>query len=291
MLCVSNELFFIFLTLSVFLLKLLEIWLLCKFLEGYKFVKKSLILGLVVFGFIGLSNILAATLPGSIGDDFLAVGNADRFSVGINYENIRRYVDPDVGENFRLDATSVSLFLGYDVINWLTVFGTLGQSENNSDFVLGQSDDRQFKWSVGVNANLYKWYIKEPKGMAGDRVTVRAFAEFASYEADTGIGNMDWNDMFIALPIAYERFERNDRIEDDSDLFRISIYAGPVLSFVNGSLDTGAGDTDFDADNTFGAIAGIDVYFTRSISIGGQAVFFDVTNDDISARASLRYHF
>jgi hypothetical protein len=255
-----------------------------------KYMKKSLFV-LVVLGIFNLSNLMAATLPGSIGDDFLAVGSADRFSVGINYENIRRYVDPDIGENFRLDATSVSMFVGYDVINWLTVFGTLGQSENNTDFILGKSDDRQFKWSIGANANLYKWYIKQPKVMTGDRITVRAFAEFASYEADTGTGNMDWNDIFIALPIAYERFERNSRVEDDSELFRISIYAGPAISIVNGSLDTGSGNTDFDAKEVFGLVAGIDIYFTSSISIGGQASFFDIANDDISARASLRYHF
>ena len=254
-------------------------------------MKKNLIVGLVVFGFIGLSNILAATLPGTTGDDFLAVGNADKFSVGINYENVRRYVDPDVGENFRLDATSISLFLGYDVLNWITVFGTLGQSENNSEFALGKSDDRQFKWSIGASANLYKWYINEPAVMTGDRVTVRLFAEFASYEADTGVGNMEWDDVFIVLPIAYERFERNDRIDNDSELFRISIYAGPAISLVNGSLDTGTSDIGFEAKETFGVVAGIDVYFTHSISVGGQAHMFDLADEDISARASIRYHF
>lgn len=254
-------------------------------------MKKSVIVGLMIFITAGLSHTQAATLPGSIGDDFLAVGSADRFSVGVNYENIKRYVDVDQGEDFRLDASSVSLFLGYDVIDWLTIFGTVGQSENSSDFVLGQADSRQVKWSLGANANLYKWYISEPKVATGDRVTIRAFAEFARYEADTGAGSMDWNDIIIALPIAYERFERNERIDNDSELFRLSIYAGPALSFIDGSLDTGAGSTGFNAKQEFGVVAGIDVYFTRSISIGGQAWMFDVTEDDISARASLRYHF
>ena len=254
-------------------------------------MKKSIVLGLIVFVIVGLSHTQAATLPGGTGDDFMAVGSADKFSVGVNYENIKRYVEPDQGEDFRLDASSVSLFLGYDVIDWLTVFATVGQSENSSDFILGQADSRQVKWSVGANANLYKWYIREPKVATGDRVTIRAFAEFARYEADTGAGNMDWNDILIVIPIAYERFERNSRIDNDSELFRLSIYAGPALSFVNGSLDTGVGDTDFSAKQEFGVVAGIDLYFTRSISIGGQAWMFDVTEDDISARASFRYHF
>ncbi len=254
-------------------------------------MKKYSIIGLALASLTVASLLSAATLPGSIDDDFLAVGNPSRFTVGVNYESIRRQISPDTGNDFRMDATSVSLYVGYDALKWLTVFGTIGGTENNTDFELGKSDDSQFKWSIGANVNLYKWYLQHPAVMTGDRITVRIFAEYAGYEADTGIGNMDWGDAYIAMPIAYERYERNDRISDDSELFRISIYAGPMASLINGSLDTGNGSTDFDAANNFGLIGGIDIYFTSSISIGGQIQMFDTSTDDISANGSLRYHF
>ena len=38
-------------------------------------------------------------------------------------------------------------------------------------------------------------------------------------------------------------------------------------------------------------LAGMDIYFTRSVVLGAQAYLFDVKAEDISGRAALRYHF
>ena len=254
-------------------------------------MKRLIILSACVLTVCGVLQAPAATLPGSSGDDFLTVADAHRWSVGINYESINRRIALDGGTQLDLEATSASLFIGYDALEWLTVFGTFGQTENTSDYVMSGASSREFKWSLGANANLVKWHLGQPRVMAGDRVTVRLFGEFASYETDDGDGSTEWTDVFFALPISYDRIERNQRIVEDSELFRLSLYAGPAISFVNGDISSPGINGDFKEKEALGVLAGMDIYFTRSVVLGAQAYLFDVKAEDISGRAALRYHF
>ena len=254
-------------------------------------MKKIIVLGVCVLSVCGILQAPAATLPGSSGDDFLKVADAHRWSVGLNYEGINRSISLDNGPDMDLEAVSVSLFVGYDAMEWLTVFGTFGQTENESAYVASGAGTREFKWSFGANANLVKWHQGQPRVMAGDRVTVRLFGEFASYETDDGNGTTDWRDIFFALPVSYDRIERNQRVVEDSELFRLSLYAGPALSLIKGDIESAGLSTGFEEKEALGVMAGVDIYFTRSVVLGAQAYLFDVKAEDVSGRASLRYNF
>jgi len=253
------------------------------------------IAGYAVFAcvlFVSVS-AMSATLPGSIGDDYLHTMNLERVSVGFNFEDIQRYVDVDgMGDLTQsIDATSYSLFLGFDVQPWLTVFGTLGQTENDSNLPEEDADsERLMKWSLGVHGNLYKWDFQAPRALIGDRLTIKCFFEYADYRKDQNSGEVQWNDLVLAVPIAYERFERNAKL-DESELYRLSIYAGPILSLIDGTIDYQTGSLDFQETESLGLVAGVDIYFTSSVSIGGQVQMFDADGDDIHARGSFRYHF
>ena len=241
--------------------------------------------------FLIAGSLYAATLPGAIGDDYRSPMNLERVTVGVNYEYIDRIVEVKNNGVTDLKANSYSLFLGVDLNHWFTVFGTLGQSESNQD-VSGPAgaDDWENKWSLGVNANLWQWSIRAPRGGLGDRVTIRAFAEYADYKVNEAFGSTDWSDLVIALPIAYEMFEDNVRVKDD-ELFRLAIFAGPMLSHVDGSVESSGMCIDFEEGDSLGLVAGIDIYFTKHITLGAQAQLYEIDGEDVSGRASLRYHF
>lgn len=253
------------------------------------------IAGFAVFASVALISVngISATLPGGITDDYLHTMNLEKVSVGFNFEDIERYVEIDGGMDIQqtLSATSYSLFLGYDLQPWFTAFGTLGQTESDADITGTEADDdRLLKWSLGLNGNLYKWDFRAPRALMGDRLTIKCFAEYAHYQKDQDGGEVEWNDTVLALPIAYERYERNPKVEHD-ELFRLAIFVGPILSLVDGTIEYAVGSLDFEQSESLGLVAGADVYFTSSVSVGGQVQMYDTDGDDIHARASFRYHF
>ena len=228
----------------------------------------------------------ATTLPGSIGDEYAAPLNLERITVGANYESIRRLISPDSGGEAELNVNSYSLFLGVDVLRWVTLFGTWGQAESDDD--MGVETDWERKWSVGINANICAWNMRGPIAVVGDRVAVRGYLEYSNYEIDGVLGDVDWDELAIALPIAFEMFEDNSRVDAD-ELFRLSVYAGPLVSLVDGSAAAPVGD--FSESTAGGLIAGCDLYFTAYLSLGGQVHLFDTSADEVDIRGSLRYHF
>jgi hypothetical protein len=262
---------------------------------------KKLCLALAATVAAGQLAAVAGTLPGAIGDDYLHAPDLTRVTVGANYENIQRRIALDAGPVTDLEAYSASLFVGYDLRPWFTLFGTMGLSDRQGamDFVpagqpaataAGGGDDPKTKWSVGANANLLRWEMRAPRITLGDRVTLRAFLEYSAYEFEDAPATVEWTEILAALRLAYERIERNAMAGAD-ELFRLVLYAGPALSVLDGSIEYGGTSLDFDEDESLGLLAGADIYLTSSFSIGGQAQVFDYDGEDLAAQAALRYHF
>jgi len=65
------------------------------------------------------------------------------------------------------------------------------------------------------------------------------------------------------------------------------LYAGPAFSYMTGTMNTSLGDLDFDASQLFGVVAGADVFFSPSVSVGAKIIAFD----ELSYGASARFHF
>jgi len=272
-------------------------------------------IGLVV----GIADVSSAgTLPGTMDEGFLRSCCFSQLTLGANFEDIQRRVEFDRGFETDWEALSYSLFVGVSVESWFTVFGTLGGAENEGDLPrlgdpLGNggapppgggpapenpprdgrpddNDDPQTKWSLGANVNLCKWDLRGPRALVGDRVAVRGFLEYSSYEIEQGRSTADWTELMLALPIAYERFERNAKVSTD-EKFRLAVFAGPAVSTVDGTLDDGERSMDFAETESFGGIGGLTLYFTRHVALGGQVQLFGADADDLSARASMRYRF
>jgi hypothetical protein len=231
------------------------------------------------------SLVSAASFPTSISRRPLNVGSpSDRLSIGGSYEEIDRGIDLNQGGDGDdvFSASSASLYMGYDVRPWLTLFGTVGAVE--LDAMGDVETDEGLKVSAGLSAYLWEVDISEPTFMAG-RFSFKPTLEASHYTSESSEGDVSWFDVTLALPVGYEIFDQYAESSQGIST-SLALYVGPAVSYVSGTVDAPAGDVDFDGEEFFGAIAGLDVYFSAHVSLGAQVSFFDET----SIGASLRFH-
>jgi len=229
-------------------------------------------------------NGIAGTFPGATSRTPLVSGRvSDRVSVGIGYDRIERGIDLDRGLESTLEANSVSGYAGLDVLPWLTVFVTAGSVELDSDS--GIDTDPGLKISGGLNAYLWEADVLVPAFMAG-RLSLKVTAELARFESDTAIGKASWMEAIVALPLGYEKFDSYATGSTGLET-SLALYAGPAVSYLDGSLGTPFGDVNFDGSELVGLVAGMDVYFSPQVSVGAQVTVFD----EVSYGASMRFHF
>jgi len=226
---------------------------------------------------------LAAAYPPSISRPSLSTRPvSDRVSVGVTYEEIERGVDFDKGPDSVLKANSLSLYVGYDVVPWVTAFATIGGSELDGTTEI--NTDAGLKLSAGVSMCVWDADILEPIYMAG-RLTLRPMAEISRYASDSDLGEVTWIDATLALPLGYERFDRYP-VSAHGIATSLALYAGPAVSYIQGSADTNIGKIDFEADTLLGVMGGVDVYLSPGVALGVAFSVFDET----TLSASLRFH-
>ena len=74
------------------------------------------------------------TLPASISRQPLVAGRvSDRLSVGVGYDKLERGIEFDNMPEAILEADTISGYVGYDVLPWLTAFVTLGGTKVELD--------------------------------------------------------------------------------------------------------------------------------------------------------------
>ncbi len=228
----------------------------------------------------------AATFPGSISREPLVRGDvSDRLSVGLGYDRIERGITfkDGLGRD-TLQADSISGYVGYNALPWLTTFITAGATTLRGD--QWRSHDYALRVSAGMNAYIWEGDVLKPAFAAG-RISIKGTAEVLRHEADTDAGTTDWFEFIAALPIGYEIFDRY--VTSSSGLSTsLALYAGPAISVVDGDMAVSPGVTQaFEQDQLLGAVAGADVFFAPSFSVGFKALIFD----KVTTGASLRFHF
>jgi len=230
---------------------------------------------------------MSATLAQTGLRDSLMVDTLRRWSVGANVEWLDREMKPDGGgADSRMEAKTICLFLGYDVQDWLMAYGTFGETEARVKS-LGRYDGSEFKFSVGLQASLWKTEVMDPAFMAGV-LSVKAIGEVArySFDAEDSGAQGHWNELSLALPFCYEVYaEREDVI--DAIPYSLIVSLGPAVSLVEGSGTTRGVHKDFSGRDPIGFIAGMDVYISHNLSVGCQVEYFDHT----TLSASAAYHF
>ncbi len=227
----------------------------------------------------------AATFPASISREPLMRGNvSDRLSIGLGYDRIKRGVkfSGGLGEA-TVDADSITGYVGYNMQPWLTAFVTAGGSSLRGEW---ESSDYGLRLSLGMNAYFWEADVLSPDFAAG-RVSIKGTVEIARHETRTNAGDSDWVEVIAALPIGYELFDRYPTTKSGVST-SLALYAGPAVSVLDGNLALAPGvKRGFSQDQLFGAVAGADVFFAPSVSLGVSVLIFD----EVSTGASLRFHF
>jgi len=228
-------------------------------------------------------SVHAGTLSGSISGESLSSSTLEYFCLGLNYDNGKRGIKSDSGDTRKLETQVYSLFLGYDLSNWCTLFATLGQSEaklpgyNSSKFGQGKG-----KWSLGLNANLWHVELTDPPLFTG-RISLKPAIELSRYNSSLDNRIIEWTDISGAILICYEKVIEDPKY-NVTQFYGYTIYGGPAFSVMNGSI---SGETDFTEEKSIGLIAGLDFFITSNFSLGGQIQSFD----ELSGSLNFRYHF
>ena len=246
-------------------------------------MKMSFVMLTAMFLFASLAQ--SGTFPGSISREPLMRGNvSDRLSIGLGYDRIQRDVKLDGDPVTReLQAHSISGYVGYDALSWLTTFITVGGTALRGG---DGSEDYALRLSLGLNAYIWEGDVLAPAFAAG-RISIKGTAEVLRHEIDVAAGKGDWIEVVAALPIGYEFFDRYPASRSGVST-SLALYAGPAVSFLDGDVPVAPGRKQgFRENQVMGAVAGADIFFAPAISIGFKALIFD----QVSTGASLRFHF
>ncbi len=239
--------------------------------------------------FLGLS-ALGASAGSLINSDSRATlitqDRLDNLSVGAQFHSIRRDLIFENEHVETLEAYTYGGFVGYDILPWMTLYGTLGACQAKVGEYPERGSDK-FTWSAGLNMNLWQMQINDPSFMAGC-CSIRATAGYGQYES----GNSDrqavsWGEWSGALTLNYELYAREagdlDRVP-----YSLLLSAGPAVSKISGDVETPAGKDDFDEDHQVGVAGSVVIFAAHNLSVGGHVQYYF---DETTLGASLVYNF
>ena len=248
---------------------------------------KSISVAVIIAWMFGGLQIMAATLSSSDSRDTLFTQQSlENLSIGGVFEALKRDMQYANGGKTKLEAYNYYGYVGYDFLQWLTLFGTLGgcQAKSTEYDTLGNA---KVKWSAGLNFKIWQYDIVDPSWMAG-RCSIRAMGEYSQYQSGSSdTTRLKWQDLYASVTLNYEVFV--SRMDDtDSYPYSLLLYVGPAFSKVDGKRETAMQSYDFSEAHNIGIAAGVDLFASHNLSIGGQLQYFF---DEPTLSASVTYNF
>ena len=230
--------------------------------------------------------VYAGSVPVSMSHDtFLVQRKAPWVSVGAGLEILEREIRVDKVSPGRMRATTLSGYLGIDLLHWFTVFSTLGRLEIDTIDIPGAAgdwdDDR--RWSFGASANVWHINIEDPAILTG-RLSIGLVGEYTQYDASGSGESLDWREQAIAVPVSLFLPAERRKL---SSVHGAAFFFGPIYSLIDGDYSTDGRRTDFDEEQEIGLLAGMDAFLARNLTVGGQIQYFE----QVAANFSFRYHF
>jgi len=162
---------------------------------------KSISAVVVITWIHGSLSFEAATLSASDSrDTLLTQQSLDNLSIGGVFEALKRDMQYDNGGKTKLEAYNYYGYVGYDFLQWLTLFGTLGgcQAKSTEYDTLGNA---KIKWSAGLNLKIWHFDIYDPSWLAG-RCSIRAMGEYSQYQSgNSDTTRLKWQDIYASVTL------------------------------------------------------------------------------------------
>jgi opacity protein-like surface antigen len=216
-----------------------------------------------------LTNTLSlCAMPLGSGDPsgYLIKGkDLSKFTMGIYAgQNKRKITWDDSDTTEVMESDRLQGYLGYDVLDWVTVYAIAGVNESNTE---GSDDDAsEGEFGLGCRVNLLNHFMRAPVPEE-DIIRMNMGVEYLRSSFDNGSDSSDWGELTVALTMALvNTIDGNKYFWPES----IAIYAGPIYSNISGD--------DFDTDDTAGVIGGLELYLTDTITLDLQAKYFKETS-------------
>lgn len=221
-----------------------------------------------------ICTLAATSIVGGPRDAMVEVVEIRNWIVGADATQTRRDVDIN-GLSDRLESDRYSGFLGFCPTKWLILYGTLGRVMAD----VGPADlGEGWGWGLGLHSRLWRHDLKDPEFLAG-RWSIRAGAEVRRADCDAG----HWQTVSAAADLHFELFAESPAAIDRVP-FSLGLYAGPLYSLLDGRVDIGVQNRDFEGASSWGFAGGVEVYLSHNVVIGLQLEFVEGTSWGVSAR-------
>lgn len=222
------------------------------------------------------------TVPAAI----ITLTDASRWEAGLVYAHMSRRVDLE-GQECRLRGDVVDVFLGFAVVPWLQLYGQVGASQARLDDILNPRPGAGAGGLIGARLNL--WQFHADRTESSWRFTVQVDGQVAHRTTDDkGGGDLHWTEALVMLPLDYHlTFEHTSRNLYMAEFHSLHAYAGPAFSSLEGAWELDEMKRDFEESESFGVVAGAELWLFENLAFGARADWFDST----TLQLMVRYRF
>ncbi len=225
------------------------------------------------------SQISAVPMGGSNRGLEHGVGTMDpkKWSLGVYATSRERDIN---GQGFfNIKQRKTLAYLGYDWSlygwsRWFTTYLCVGSSETR---VGRQFSDSDSEYGVGINLNLLDQEINDPT-LFEDRLRLRGGCQLTRSSVNGPQHRVgDWDEIFGHLTLSIVNDLEGSKLYLPNS---IALYGGPIYSWIGNS-------SSFSNEGMFGYTAGMEIYYTESISLDVGIEAMDYT--DITAGLHIRF--
>lgn len=199
-----------------------------------------------------------------------------QWEAGIVYKHLVRSVRLGNLDDV-LNGEIVDVAIGVNPWPWLLLYGQAGISKPELDS-MRESTSNGAGGLLGARVNV--WQLYQGLQQTSWRLTLQAAAQYAYRTgADEGDGDLQWGETLIMLPLRYHlTFARSFRNVFMTEFQSVSAYAGPAFSSLDGTWTRHDVEQDFEEEESFGIVGGVDLWLLENLSLGARVDWFESTS-------------